>query len=102
MKLEPIIFDFKEIENLGILYDELSEKLKLPDYFGRNLDALWDVLTGEIDLPVSVHFINLNEQQLAIFHDVIELFVEASEELEEELEFECWSDFTGHQMIYFP
>lgn len=102
MKIEPIIFDFKEIETLDVLYDKLSEKLNLPDYFGRNLDALWDVLTGEIDLPVSVQFINLNEQQLVTFQDIIELFVEASEELEEELEFECWSDFTGLKMIYFP
>ena len=33
------------IKSRDALYDRLTEKLQLPDYFGRNLDALFDVLT---------------------------------------------------------
>lgn len=29
----------------------LAERLALPDYYGKNLDALFDVLTGNIDVP---------------------------------------------------
>ena len=30
----------------------LAEKLSLPPYYGRNLDALYDVLSAETDAPV--------------------------------------------------
>ena len=30
---------------VGPLYDEYSDSLRLPGYFGRNLDALWDALS---------------------------------------------------------
>lgn len=30
---------------VGPLYDEYSDALRLPGYFGRNLDALWDALS---------------------------------------------------------
>jgi RNAse (barnase) inhibitor barstar len=34
--------------SIGEFYDHLAGALELPDWFGRNLDALWDMLT---DLP---------------------------------------------------
>ncbi|RXZ84880.1 barnase inhibitor [Paenibacillaceae bacterium] len=36
------------------LHDQLSEKLGLPDWYGRNLDALWDVLSGWVELPLVI------------------------------------------------
>ncbi len=99
--MEPIIFDFIEIENSEQLYEQLSIKLNLPDYFGRNLDALWDMLTGEIEMPLFIKFINLSNKQLTLFHEFIELFEEASEELEGELDFECWQNFAGEDLIYY-
>ena len=33
-------------------------KLELPDYYGQNLDALWDCLTGFIELPVCIKWSN--------------------------------------------
>ncbi len=38
--------DFTECRYIGELYYELKKKLKLPDWCGENLDALWDALTG--------------------------------------------------------
>ena len=38
------------------LHIEIKEKLELPIYYGENLDALWDCLTGWIDLPVGVEW----------------------------------------------
>ena len=40
--------------SLDIFYDEVAHQLDLPAYFGRNLDALWDVLTTDIAGPVEV------------------------------------------------
>ena len=36
------------------LHDDLVQALSLPAHYGRNLDALWDVLTGGLDLPLAV------------------------------------------------
>jgi RNAse (barnase) inhibitor barstar len=34
-------------------YDHLASALRLPDWFGRNLDALWDVLT-DLSAPTAL------------------------------------------------
>lgn len=39
------------IRSLDDFYTEISRALNFPEYFGRNLDALWDVLTTEIEGP---------------------------------------------------
>ena len=43
MKL--VFLDMKEIREKEALHLKLQEKLTLPDYYGKNLDALHDVLT---------------------------------------------------------
>ncbi|MBO4901759.1 MAG: barstar family protein [Lachnospiraceae bacterium] len=48
MKQEPFTeykLDFTGITTREELHDYLAEKLELPDYYGRNLDALYDCLT---------------------------------------------------------
>ena len=42
------------VESLPQLYRELSRQLGLPNHFGNNLDALWDVLTTDVAGPVEV------------------------------------------------
>ena len=44
----------KSIRSLDEFYDEISKKLRFPDYFGRNLDALWDVLSTDVKGPVEL------------------------------------------------
>jgi ribonuclease inhibitor len=42
------------IRSLAGAYDALAEALALPETFGRNLDALWDLLTGDVAGPVEL------------------------------------------------
>ncbi len=42
------------IRSLEEFYDVISLKLSLPEHFGRNLDALWDVLTADVKGPVEI------------------------------------------------
>ena len=49
-----IILDGKKMSNLDELHREISEKLDFPDYYGCNTDALWDCLTGWVDLPLDL------------------------------------------------
>ena len=44
----------KQIRSLEDFYDVISLKLSFPQHFGRNLDALWDVLTTEVKGPVEI------------------------------------------------
>jgi len=37
------------MRSLDDLYDQLSTRLSLPEHFGRNLDALWDVLSTDVE-----------------------------------------------------
>lgn len=40
-----VILDGSAVESKAALHDRLQEALMLPAYYGRNLDALFDVLT---------------------------------------------------------
>lgn len=44
-EIETIILDGKQMLNRAAAHDHLAERLGLPGYYGRNLDALYDLLT---------------------------------------------------------
>ncbi len=46
----------KKIRSLDDLYDQLSTRLDLPEHFGRNLDALWDVLSTDVEGPFEIEW----------------------------------------------
>ena len=85
--MNTVVIDFSRIGTPKDLYKSLSNQWQLPDYFGNNLDALWDVVTGYITLPQSLSFINLSLPQLEEFENFIDLFEEAQEELDTDFEF---------------
>ncbi|WP_456267155.1 MULTISPECIES: barstar family protein [unclassified Bacillus (in: firmicutes)] len=66
------------------LHDQLKTVLHLPDYYGKNLDALWDCLTGGVILPVELTWVNFQMSQDALgdyAENLRQLFQEAEEEL---------------------
>lgn len=52
-----IIIDFSDCLYLDSMHNEIKDKLGLPDWYGKNLDALWDSLTGIIETPVEIEII---------------------------------------------
>ena len=44
----------RDLRSLAQFYDELARQLAFPPHFGRNLDALWDVLTVEVAGPFEI------------------------------------------------
>ena len=44
----------RDIRTLAQFYDELARQFAFPPHFGRNLDALWDVLSGEVAGPFEI------------------------------------------------
>ena len=88
--MKTVVIDFSKCKYPLDLHNEIREKLELPEWYGNNLDALWDMLTGFIETPVSITLIfkpetksseNLKESVLKI----IETFKEAAED--EEIKF---------------
>jgi ribonuclease inhibitor len=43
-----------ECATIGAVYDILARALGLPAHFGRNLDALYDTLTGDLPGPFEI------------------------------------------------
>lgn len=52
--MNSISFDFDNIADVTEFYRQFCHKFAIDMEFGNNLDALWDALTGMIDLPVRV------------------------------------------------
>jgi len=65
-------------------HDYLKEVLNFPDYYGKNLDALYDCLC-EIGTETSITLINSG----CVSEDLIDTFADAARE-NEFLKFECY------------
>ena len=46
IKENPIILDFSQCKYFLQVHEHLKEKFGLPEYYGKNWDALWDCLDG--------------------------------------------------------
>ncbi|WP_340401563.1 barstar family protein [Paenibacillus sp. FSL H8-0079] len=61
-----VILDGVDFASTAELHQNLKDKLALPDFYGGNLDALWDCLTGTIELPLELKWTNyrISEERL--------------------------------------
>lgn len=66
-----MLLDGKLIKKEG--HDYLMKALNLPDYYGKNLDALYDCLT---EMECDIELINAGE----VDRDIIDTFVDAAAE----------------------
>lgn len=54
------ILDFSEVNTLLELHQYLKEFFSLPDYYGNNMDALWDCLSCRYDQSTTIELRNLD------------------------------------------
>lgn len=55
------VIDGKKMTGRNEAHDELFHALELPEYYGRNLDALWDCMTemqGDVVLESSAEMLS--------------------------------------------
>ncbi|MBE6679055.1 MAG: hypothetical protein E7598_00875 [Ruminococcaceae bacterium] len=43
---EKVVIDFAKCQSMSEIYQEMRVKMEWMDWYGENLDALWDILTG--------------------------------------------------------
>lgn len=48
------VLEGRHLASMDAVYDALAEQLGLGRAFGRNLDAVWDVLTTDIGGPIDI------------------------------------------------
>ncbi|MEU3195791.1 barstar family protein [Streptomyces sp. NPDC006996] len=51
-----LVIDLTEVRNTEQLHRLLQRELRFPDFYGRNWNALWDAITGLVDLPHELTF----------------------------------------------
>lgn len=81
--MKTVYIDFTEIGDYEDFYTQLKEKIALPEYFGDNLDALFDVITGELEMPLHIEFVNMIVDQLEMFEDLLTTLEDAEDEVED-------------------
>lgn len=81
--MSTIYIDFTEIGDYEDFYTQLKEKIKLPEHFGDNLDALSDVISGELEMPLHIEFVNLSVDQLELFEDLLITLEDTEDEVED-------------------
>jgi ribonuclease inhibitor len=81
--MKTIYIDFTDIGDYEDFYVQLKEKLPLPEHFGDNLDALNDVITGQLEMPLHLEFVNMTVDQLEIFEDLLTTLEDIEEAMEE-------------------
>ncbi|AWM45529.1 barstar family protein [Bacillus velezensis] len=82
-----VIIDGKDVTSIEALHRILEDQLDFLDFYGENLNALWDCLTGWIEYPLTLVWKNFEISQKELgsdADDVLELFQEAQAELDGE------------------
>ena len=61
--MKDILINCEKLRSRKVLHDYLEQELLLPDYYGRNLDALHDILRSiNRNGAVTFHIINREKQ----------------------------------------
>lgn len=84
--MKQVKLDGKRLQTREELHDFLQSELDLPAYYGRNLDALWDSLTGFVTLPLLVewyHFEESKQRWGEYAQQVADVFQQAAEKMTE-------------------
>ena len=66
----PVTCLLQRVETLDDLFDSLEAQLDLPEHFGRNLDALYDVLSHDVRGPLEIIWRNTDAARQALGSDL--------------------------------
>lgn len=61
--MKKYTFNRNEFEWAEEFYEIIKQRMDLPEWFGKNPDALWDMLTGHIETPCEITMIGFNRKE---------------------------------------
>ncbi|MBB6108062.1 barstar family protein [Mucilaginibacter lappiensis] len=80
-----ITIEGERIKTINDFHLEIKKKLTFPEYYGENLDALWDCLTSSIDLPVTLIWRNADRSKVSLgdgFNSIVDVLSSAEKEID--------------------
>lgn len=81
-QVKQFTLDFSECQSVGEIYAVIRKEMDLPEWFGNNLSAFWDGLTGMIEVPaIIVFYKHTKDKEL---RDYIEKLVSIAHRAEKE------------------
>ena len=83
--INKITIDGTKLATEKDFHQFLKKELEFPDYYGENLDALWDMLTAWIDLPLTVEWKYVAECKRKWGENRVEKILDVFREAEKEL-----------------
>lgn len=81
--MKTVYIDTKKIKGIQEMHDILQEKLKFPDYYGGNLDALYDMLTS-LQEPVEIYIQDYQNKEDYHFKRYMQRFLRVLQDVEME------------------
>jgi len=64
--MQTVALPGSQLTSRDALHDWLAKALVFPAYYGRNLDALWDLISASIPLPVTLIWQDFAQSQLLL------------------------------------
>ena len=61
--MKKFVFNRNEFKRAEEYYDLICKKMELPEWFGKNADALQDMLTGYIETPCEIVLIGFDKKE---------------------------------------
>ena len=77
--MKQITLDGNILADIAQVHDYLKEMLEFPEYYGKNLDALYDCLTDLVDVEITI---TTPDEDGAIFQKILRIFKAADRENE--------------------
>lgn len=75
--MKQITLDGNILADIAQVHDYIKEMLDFPEYYGKNLDALFDCLTDLDNVEITI---TVPEEDGAIFQKVLRVFKAANRE----------------------
>lgn len=69
--MKQITLDGNILADASLMHDYLKEQLQFPEYYGNNLDALYDCLTDLDDIEITI---SAPDEDGAIFQRILRIF----------------------------
>jgi RNAse (barnase) inhibitor barstar len=83
-RLDLVVVDLQEVHTELQMHEALAGALDFPGWYGNNWNALWDAITGLVDMPVRLRFRGWHDFERRLPEEACylrNLFVEMSTEL---------------------
>ncbi|MCZ8520926.1 MULTISPECIES: barstar family protein [Paenibacillus] len=82
--LTELLLDGKELKTMDSFHQEFKTRLLFPDYYGHNLDALYDCLMDYAAAPLVIRWIHFEDSRRQLgerVHALVQVLRDAASEM---------------------